>query len=404
MKTILIGIPTNKYIEPETMRAIYNLEVPEGYKTQFQFFYGYQVDQIRNLIAHWATHYDYLFSVDSDIVFAPDTLKKLLSHNVDMVSGLYRQRHHDRHVIEIYEKNQFGGCSNIPYENIKNVPFLEIEAAGMGCVLIKSEVFKTIGYPQYVYHSALDHKNTVSEDVDFCRKAKIRGFKIFADTTVLCDHIGANTFKITDVINKEKPATFNGDSHEYESLEEAVKLLKNPTGATVEIGVRLGMGSKIIIDSFRKYHPQVKLNHLGIDPYGNIVYAYSDEAPQTKCDYTNDMKKEALLNFTKDYPEFHLVCLEDTEFFKRYGDGYPVYNEVKKLITEYDLVHFDGPHDTISVMKEVDFFLPRKAKECVFIFDDVTTYDIKKIGDYLIENGFKEIKTGKNKAVFKYES
>ena len=67
---------------------------------------------------------------------------------------------------------------------------------------IKSEVFRTIGYPQYVYHSALDHKNTVSEDVDFCRKAKIRGFKIFADTTVLCDHIGVNTFKITDIINQ----------------------------------------------------------------------------------------------------------------------------------------------------------------------------------------------------------
>ena len=60
MKTILIAIPTNKYIEPETFKAIYDLEIPEGYTTTFQYFYGYQVDQIRNLIANWAVKYDYL--------------------------------------------------------------------------------------------------------------------------------------------------------------------------------------------------------------------------------------------------------------------------------------------------------------------------------------------------------
>jgi hypothetical protein len=60
-----------------------------------------------------------------------------------------------------------------------------------------------------------------------------------------------------------------GDSKEYEVFEEAIKQLTNPIGATVEIGVRRGMGSKLIIDSFRKHHPNVKLNHLGIDPYGN---------------------------------------------------------------------------------------------------------------------------------------
>jgi hypothetical protein len=39
-----------------------------------------------------------------------------------------------------------------------------------------------------------------------------------------------------------------GDSKEYEVFEEAIKQLTNPIGATVEIGVRRGMGSKMIID------------------------------------------------------------------------------------------------------------------------------------------------------------
>jgi hypothetical protein len=50
MKKILIGIPTNKYVETKTMKAIYDLEIPEGYTTELQFFYGYQIDQIRNFI------------------------------------------------------------------------------------------------------------------------------------------------------------------------------------------------------------------------------------------------------------------------------------------------------------------------------------------------------------------
>jgi FkbM family methyltransferase len=194
MKTILIAVPTNKYIEPTTFKAIYDLEVPEGYRTEFQYFYGYQVDQIRNLISHWAIHYDYLFSVDSDIAFPKDTLKKLLKHDVDMVSGLYIQRKENEHTLEIYEANAVGGNSNIPYDKIKHLTFLEIAACGMGCVLIKSKVLKDVGYPQFVYHSAIDHRHTVSEDVDFCRKAKAKGFKIYADVTVQCSHTGSKTF------------------------------------------------------------------------------------------------------------------------------------------------------------------------------------------------------------------
>jgi hypothetical protein len=100
-----------------------------------------------------------------------------------------------------------------------------------------------------------------------------------------------------------------GDSLEYEVFEQAIKQLKNPVGATVEIGVRRGMGSKLIIDSFRKHHPNVKLNHLGIDPYGNIEYNPMEAHKNIRLDYTNEMKRDAVLDFTKDYPEFQVKSL-----------------------------------------------------------------------------------------------
>jgi len=197
-KRILVGIPTAKYIEPETFKSIYDLEVPDGYEVDFQTFYGYNIDQVRNLIAHWTVQsYDYLFSVDSDIAFERDTLKKLLSHNKDIVSGLYIQRKPDQHVLEIYEDNGHGGVTNMPHDKLKGRGLVQIMGCGFGCVLVKKEVFQSVGYPQFEYHSAIDHANTISEDNDFCGKARNKGFTIWADSTIECRHIGSFTFRVT---------------------------------------------------------------------------------------------------------------------------------------------------------------------------------------------------------------
>jgi FkbM family methyltransferase len=190
-KTILIAVPTNKYIEPETMKSIYDQEIPPGYKTTFQFFYGYQIDQIRNLIADWAVKYDYLWAIDSDMSFPPDTLKRLLAHDKDVVSGLYIQRKPGQHILELYRNGR-----NIPYNDIKGLGLIEVDGCGFGCVLIKSEVLRAVGYPQFVYKSAINHANTVSEDTYFCLKAKERGYKVWADTSILCNHHGSTVFVV----------------------------------------------------------------------------------------------------------------------------------------------------------------------------------------------------------------
>lgn len=200
-KKILIAIPTARNIEPTTFKSIYDLEVPDGYVTDFQFFFGYNVDQVRNLIADWTVNnYDYLFSVDSDISFPANTLTKLLAHDRDVVSGLYIQRKPGEHILEVYEHNAHGGVSNIPYEKIKDRGLVEIASCGFGCVLVKAEVMRTVGYPQFQYHSAINHANTISEDVDFCCKALAKKFRIWADTSIQCAHTGQSTFQVNNSI------------------------------------------------------------------------------------------------------------------------------------------------------------------------------------------------------------
>ena len=194
MKKILIAVPTAKYVEPETMKSIYDQIIPDGYQTELQFFFGYQIDQIRNLIAHWVVNkdYDYLFSVDSDIIFNQDTLVKLLLHDKDLVSGIYRQRLPNQ-VLEVYDMN----IQNIPIGNLPENSLIEIGGCGFGCALVKKELFTKIGYPQFEYHSAIDHKDTFSEDNDFCKKARANGFKLYADTSIMCGHKGTHIFEVT---------------------------------------------------------------------------------------------------------------------------------------------------------------------------------------------------------------
>ena len=232
-KRILIGIPTARNIEPDTFKSIYDLVVPEGYETTFQFFYGYNIDQVRNLIADWVVNgFDYLFSVDSDIAFPPDTLSKLLSHDKDLVSGLYIQRKPGQHILEIYEHTTNGGVTNMPYGKLKDRSLVEIAGCGFGCVLVKAEVMRAIGYPQFKYHSAINHANTVSEDVDFCTKARDKGFKMWADPSVLCRHTGSFTFNVDTNIGKietaEPAKTFSNDGNVVTFLRELREIYPYP--------------------------------------------------------------------------------------------------------------------------------------------------------------------------------
>lgn len=195
-KKILIAIPTAKYIEVQTFKSLWDLKVPEGYEIDFQYFYGYNISQIRNLIAEWAKRYDYLLSVDSDIVLPNDALLKMIAADKDIISGLYIQRIPGTQTLEVYMDTPNGGCTNIPYSLLYNRGVVEIAACGMGCVLIKSDVFRKMEYPHFVYKEALNHNDTVSEDIYFCLKARNSGFSVWADTSIKCDHLGAATFSL----------------------------------------------------------------------------------------------------------------------------------------------------------------------------------------------------------------
>ncbi len=193
-----------------------------------------------------------------------------------------------------------------------------------------------------------------------------------------------------------------GDSEDYHLITLGVELSENIKGLTCELGLRRGGGTKFIIDALAKQANG--RTHIAIDPYGNIEYEHK-ENEIVRLDYTNDMRSEALANIYayayQNKVPFIFFNLEDTEFFKRFGDGVPVYDQLKTIENTYSFIHFDAPHAYKPLIEEIDFFYSRTNKGGLWCFDDVTGYyDHDKIEEYLFKLGFKLIEKTKRKALY----
>ena len=86
-----------------------------------------------------------------------------------------------------------------------------------------------------------------------------------------------------------------GDSTDYDLLEKWTKGFDCQGYKSCEIGVRAGLGSKIIMDNVINNYI-----HVGVDPYGNLEYQHYDNTGAYTCDYTDDMR-DTMLNDFKPY-------------------------------------------------------------------------------------------------------
>ena len=177
-----------------------------------------------------------------------------------------------------------------------------------------------------------------------------------------------------------------GDSKDYNLLDNWVRGLKIETSKvlTCEIGVREGLGSKIIMDGIRGQATGSYI-HIGIDPYGNLKYQHYDDSPEYTADYTNEMRLQ-LEKDLSEYKEFKLFHMTDKEFMRRYPEYGP-----------FSLVHFDGPHMTKDVLNEAIYFAERSVKNTRFIFDDYKHYGMDLIREALMFYHFEVIDKGENK-------
>jgi len=181
------------------------------------------------------------------------------------------------------------------------------------------------------------------------------------------------------------------DSTDYPVLYDAAQAIKGVEGFTCELGVYYGGSSALIVQAcIDNDDPRI---HVGIDPYGNIEFADPRGAPDDKVrGYPNSIKHSALPDLFKFFSikqvEFLFFNMEAAEFFQRFADGIPVYNQCKTIINSYALVHFDTPAsmDGSTKIAEAEFFQSRTPVGGIWVFDDVGTGTKGEGGWYHHEN------------------
>ena len=177
-----------------------------------------------------------------------------------------------------------------------------------------------------------------------------------------------------------------GDSTDYDLLEKWAKDFDCDGYKTCEIGVREGLGSKIIMDNVKNAYI-----HVGVDTYANLKYQHYDDSPAYTADYTDDMRDQLLKDMDPYIKagKFTLVNMTDTEFM----------NESKPMHSKFAFVHFDGPHMTRDVINEAIWFANRTAPHTRFVFDDIKSYRIDLIAHLTEFYGFKTVEMGDNKCL-----
>ena len=182
-----------------------------------------------------------------------------------------------------------------------------------------------------------------------------------------------------------------GDSKEYELLEKWAANFDCDGHYSCEIGVREGLGSKIIMDNVINNYI-----HVGIDPYANLKYQHYDKKftegwpdqyrGSFTTNYTDEMRDTLLNDFIeyRNQGKFVLANMTDKMFM-----CHPEWNE-----KTFAFVHFDGPHMSKDVMSEAIWFADRSAPHARFVFDDHDKFEMSIVAYALTLYGFKTIECG----------
>lgn len=161
----------------------------------------------RNILSLYAieNNYDNVMWLDSDMVFPPDILQRLESHNMHMVTGLYVRRR-DPITPVIFKtltepiRNADGKLekNTHPYDDYPKNDFFQVAGCGFGCVLTSTKLLKDVWDH---FGPAFTPFPWAGEDLSFCYRVNTLGYQIHCDSTISCGHIGTAIYN-EDMLNR----------------------------------------------------------------------------------------------------------------------------------------------------------------------------------------------------------
>lgn len=212
---VFIAVPYTRPFTGTFIDSLLYSRKPTLFK--WQRHYGSAVDIARNVLAlsfkEDPDKPDFLLFADNDATFHPESIARLMSHDLPMVCGamftrdlppsptwgkyigrskdgkyIYRYGESARRVVQKFRS--LGHMNGKGVDNATVLPsngandLWPIDGCGMHFTLIRRDVIEAVDYPWFVDKGMTG----AGEDFYFCRKVKDLGFPIYIDESVYTGH------------------------------------------------------------------------------------------------------------------------------------------------------------------------------------------------------------------------
>lgn len=204
---ILIGTPYYRTVHTQFVTSLLQMILASASFAQCShvFVQGTNASRQRNLLCTQAVEgeFDYLMTIDSDMLFTTDTLESFLGVGGLVVGGLYTGRLEDnKQRLMVFKEDavrpegkfiHFNGLGDLPSTT---EPF-KVVGVGSGVMLIsvtllkellKPEIKGQIGLP-FSFWQLPDGKNPLGPDLSFCHRMNLLGVEMWMDPRPEIGHI-----------------------------------------------------------------------------------------------------------------------------------------------------------------------------------------------------------------------
>lgn len=132
--------------------------------------------------------------LDSDMMFPPDTLSRLLAHGEHIVAANYPTRQYPHKTVAYAKMNDWR--SYITHDGPDTGSLIEVDAIGMGCMLVSMDVIRGMRKPRFQTTWTDSSGDHMGEDFYFCSRAKEMGYRILVDDSLSrsISHLGTIAF------------------------------------------------------------------------------------------------------------------------------------------------------------------------------------------------------------------
>lgn len=149
---------------------------------------------------------DWVLWLDNDMMFPPTTLVRLLAHKQNIVGCNYMKRAYPFKSVAYTDTSDWENWIPIKYED----DLVDAEAMGMGCVLMKTDIFKKLNKPYFEYTYQPKSEDWGGEDFTLFKKLNKLGYEVKVDMNLSNEihHIGTFAYGRSLSTNETKKRTW----------------------------------------------------------------------------------------------------------------------------------------------------------------------------------------------------